>query len=216
MNRVETCCYCDHGLDSEDKCPNLNCQSMRDYFAQNAHRSNSGTEVNTDDSSALLSKGFCLMCEKEVDNIEEHWKEWHQLIGGGPNPCYLVKQFESKRLLFYKGTKLKGELQKCPVCAKVLYNHRFLNHQCFVIPTNRPALIPNRNWGYCLMCKFNFEDLIDHVIDLHGKNFMIFDIRKIFGQWTLLPGNTCDKKELTQCRSCFMPIYNGQVGSHQC
>ncbi|CAB3380491.1 Hypothetical predicted protein [Cloeon dipterum] len=182
--------------------------SIQDHTSNQNLKLNEATK-NNDDRPALVRKGYCLMCEINFENIDEHLGKWHTFFNGDPSHYYRISVFQFKLVLFYNGTNLKEELGKCHNCKKVFYNHRLNNHLCC------PAEKPNREWGYCLMCKFNFEDLCEHKKCMHGNN-QIYSTRKIFEKWTLLPEKTWDDLELTKCKLCLMPIYKYQAGFHQC
>ncbi|CAB3388007.1 Hypothetical predicted protein [Cloeon dipterum] len=195
------------------------------HVGQNEATTSHGTSASSGPAVSPMhtdndATGFCLMCETFVDNIDQHWSDWHGRYGVEPNDCYVVAEFKSKRMLFCNGTDLENELQECPSCVKVLYIHRFINHHCPVLNQLSGRSLdrekPNRTWGYCLMCKFNFEDLINHRALLHENNYNIYSTRMIFGKWTLLPKKTLENQELTLCSCCRMPIYKYQDGIHLC
>ncbi|CAB3365054.1 Hypothetical predicted protein [Cloeon dipterum] len=87
------------------------------------------------------------------------------------------------------------ELKKCQECKKVFYTHRYYNHGCPVPLTSSaqpdasyaPALTSKiKQKGFCLMCKYTFDDLDEHQRQMHVNN-KGYDTRIVLGQWTLLP-----------------------------
>ncbi|CAB3365055.1 Hypothetical predicted protein [Cloeon dipterum] len=158
-------------------------------------------------------KGFCVMCEIDFDHTSSHWTDWHSREG---IPCYTETTWiDQTRLLLPLCTDVKKELKKCQGCEKVFFNHRCDNHGCPVPSTSSaqpdvnaaPVLAStNKQKGYCLMCKFTFDDLAHHRRLMHKGN-LSYALRLVCEQLTLLPHATCDAKELKKCFSCPKVTY---------
>ncbi|CAB3384358.1 Hypothetical predicted protein [Cloeon dipterum] len=181
----------------------------------------SDPEASSNHNSIL--KGFCVMCEEHFGNIFGHWRIRHKDVSGEKNPYYKVTttQFDETqaRLLLPTCTDIEKELKKCVECKKVFFKHRCDNHGCPDPSTNSQSAQPdasdappgfslNAKKGYCLMCKFTFDDLEKHKYQMHkdSRGYAI----KNFGQWTLLPEETCYENELVRCRQCLKIMYKFQ------
>ncbi|CAB3378929.1 Hypothetical predicted protein [Cloeon dipterum] len=195
-----------------DKIDNLPGTSSKTDSDQDQSPGDSAFESNdSEEGEAEKIKreaGFCVMCESYV-HLKLHWFTWHNKKNNFADDCYEIKMFDEieMKILVSKGTNVDKELKACHICKEIFFVHRVDNHKCKNVKDCKHEEQIHQSGGYCLMCKFHFDDLLEHKNHSHMNNDS-YEVREINGQSTLLPKGTNRDEELDKCDDCPRVTYS--------